>query len=164
MSIPHTSLLTSVLAVSNMFLLHTAGIVAFVQSISKLFDVVKQSVVALFYSRGIGGWLKRTIETICLIVEWLHNIVLAEFVCPMIKFILDFATTINNFLQELVSAISRIPGVPTQWAEDILRIIENILLSVQDFLKDCSQKDFSCTDDMLGVPEPGPTRALPMPT
>ena len=139
-------------------------VVAFVQSISKLFDVLKESVVALFYSRGIGGWLKTTIEVICQIVEWLHNIVWAEFICPMMKFVLDFATTINNFLQDLVGVIGRIPGVPTQWATDILLILESILLSVQDFLKDCSQKDFSCTDDMTGIPKPEPTGALPMPT
>ena len=139
-------------------------VVAFVQSISKLFDVLKQSVVALIYSRGIGGWLKKTIEVICQIVEWLHNIVWAEFVCPMMKFILDFATSINNFLQELVKTIGSIPGVPTQWAENILLILETILLSVQDFLKDCSQKEFSCTDDSSGIPAAERTGALPMPT
>ena len=139
-------------------------VVAFVRSISKLFDVVKQSIVALFYTRGIGGWLKKTIEVICLIVEALHNIVWAEFVCPMMQFVLDFATTINNFLQDLVGIIGRIPGVPTQWLEDILSVVETILLSVQDFLKDCSQKDFSCTDDMIDMPATEPTGALPMPT
>ena len=124
----------------------------------------KGVVVALFYSRGIGGWLKKTIEVICQIVEWLHNIVWVKFVCPMMKFVLDFATTINNFLQDLVGVIARIPGVPTQWATDILLILESILLSVQDFLKDCSQKDFSCTDEMASIPQPEPTGALPMPT
>ena len=93
-------------------------IVALMQSIGRLFDLVKSSMIELLYSRGIGGWIKTTIEVICTIVELIYNTLWAYLLCPVVQFVLQLVTIFVNFIQKLVRVLDAIPFVPVEWAYD----------------------------------------------
>jgi len=138
-------------------------IVALMQVIGNFIDHLASAVSEIALSRGVGGFLKEMIYTMCVIVEWIYNNIWAKILCHVVVFVLELAGLVLQIWKSLVDVMERI-GIPVDDIKTFIKAVELIQFTVREALNECEEKDFECALEPSPATDDQQEGALPMPT
>jgi hypothetical protein len=132
---------------------------ALMQVIGSFVKQMRDALIELALSQGVGGQIKEILVALCEIVKFIYNLWLMT-VCPVIHYFLDLVLMVIEVIRSLVSWI---PGLDV--VEGFLGSLNSMVDGIQDGLGRCAANDelFDCNLDPSPGEEDPATGALPLP-
>jgi hypothetical protein len=132
---------------------------ALMQVISGFVQQMRDALIELALSKGVGGQIKQILVALCEIVKFIYKLWLMT-VCPVINYFLDLVLMVIEVIRSLVSWV---PGLGV--VESFLGSLNAMVDGIQDGLGRCEANDglFDCNLDAKQGEEDPARGALPLP-
>ena len=136
----------------------TIAIVAFINSLGTFVENLKEPMLKLLFSKGLGKQFQNIIEAICIALKTIYNYFLKPVMCPLIKLILNLAKILMSILKEIINVIGWIPGAggAASNLKDVVSTIQTIIDQIIQFATNfCAGWTQNCSfdDETVGQEE-----------
>lgn len=128
----------------------TIAVVAFINSLGTFVENLKEPMLKLLFSKGLGKQFQNIIEAVCIALKTVYNYFLKPVMCPLIKLILTLAKILLTILKEIINVIGWIPGAGgaannlKNFVDTIQTVIDQIIQFATNF---CSGWTQNCKFD-----------------
>lgn len=140
-------------------------IMALMQVIGGFVDQLRDAIMELAMSRGVGKTIKDLLVFICKTIELVHNTLWSYVLCPLLRIamaIAEFMINVIDMLLDIVRAVLFGHGVDV--LDGFIKVCRDVVSGISRALGTCETKSFNCVIEPAFGSEDSDFGALPMPT
>ena len=140
-------------------------IMALMQVIGNFVDLLRDSIMELAFSRGVGKQLKDLLVFLCQVIELLHNTLWSYLLCPVLRIAMSITEFMINLLDLLLEVVRLVLfGQGRQVLDDFIATLRTMVAGITAALGTCEPKSFNCVLEPVFSDEDTTLGVLPAPT
>ena len=142
-------------------------VMALMQVIGSFIDQLRDSIMELAMSRGVGKIMKDLLVFVCQVIELMHNVLWSYLLCPLLSILM----IVWEFMIDVVDMLMNIVRIVLFGNPEILEMLDNFISTCRDMvagitrtLGTCAPKNFNCVVEPTFGGNDTDFGTLPMPT